>query len=205
MTLPRRRPRRCRPRSSRIGRAQAGAVARSRHRRCAVLAGVGMIKDVQALRVGRHDAVLDSVVDHLDEVARAARSAMQVALLGRAALPSRPGVRCAAFDTRAPGPRRWDRAAVPRRRHRRSSGNNLAPCPRLRRWCPRQHSERPVRPAPWLTGCRHGSGVATVDDDVVASEQRSERLDRLDRRRRRVPSAKRRAVSLSRGLRATLP
>src|SRR5579872_5205045 len=44
-----------------------------------------MVEDVQPLRVGGHDAVLDAVVDHLDEVARAARTAVQVAVFGSAA------------------------------------------------------------------------------------------------------------------------
>ena len=44
-----------------------------------------MTQDVQALGVGGHQAVLDAVVDHLDEVAGAAGAAVQVALLGGAA------------------------------------------------------------------------------------------------------------------------
>src|SRR5579884_1128226 len=46
--------------------------------------GVGVLKDIEALGISRHDAVLDSVVDHLDEMASAAGPAMQVALLGGA-------------------------------------------------------------------------------------------------------------------------
>ena len=61
-----------------------------------LLAGVGVMEDVQPLRVGGHDAVLDAVVDHLDEVAGAARPAVQVAVFGGAAAFSRPGVRGAA-------------------------------------------------------------------------------------------------------------
>ena len=52
---------------------------------CVLLADVGRAQDVQALGVGGHQAVLDAVVDHLDEVAGAVRSAVQVALLRRAA------------------------------------------------------------------------------------------------------------------------
>ena len=48
-----------------------------------LLAGVRLVQDVEALRVGRHEAVLDAVVDHLHEVAGARRTAVQVALLGR--------------------------------------------------------------------------------------------------------------------------
>ena len=49
-------------------------------------AGVSMVEEVEAFRVSRHDPVLDAVVDHLDEVARAGRPAMEVALLGRGGL-----------------------------------------------------------------------------------------------------------------------
>ena len=52
-----------------------------------LLARVGVLEDVQALGVGGHDPVLDPVVDHLDEVAGAARSAVQVPALGGARRP----------------------------------------------------------------------------------------------------------------------
>ena len=39
-------------------------------------------QDVEALGIGLHQAVFDAVVDHLDEVAGAARAAVEVALLG---------------------------------------------------------------------------------------------------------------------------
>src|SRR5262249_20056003 len=42
------------------------------------LADAGVLEDVQALGVGGHDAVLHAVVDHLDAVAGARRSAVQV-------------------------------------------------------------------------------------------------------------------------------
>ena len=48
------------------------------------VADIGVVEDVEPLGVGGHDAVLDAVVDHLDEVPRAVRPAVQVALLGRA-------------------------------------------------------------------------------------------------------------------------
>ena len=50
-----------------------------------LLADVGGAQDAQSLGVGGHDAVLDAVVDHLDEVAGAVRPAVQIALLGGAA------------------------------------------------------------------------------------------------------------------------
>src|SRR6202022_3968662 len=49
------------------------------------LSDVGVPQDAQSLGVSGHDAVLDSVVHHLDEMAGAVRSAVQVSLLGRAA------------------------------------------------------------------------------------------------------------------------
>ena len=49
------------------------------------LADVGAAQDAQPLGVGGHDAVLDAVVHHLDEVAGAVGPAVQVALLGGAA------------------------------------------------------------------------------------------------------------------------
>ena len=60
------------------------------------------LHDVEALGDRLHDAVLDAVVDHLDEVARADGAAVQVAVFGGAA----------AFATR----RALDRAAARRER-----------------------------------------------------------------------------------------
>jgi hypothetical protein len=45
------------------------------------LADVGGMEDVQSLRAGGHEAALDPIVGHLDEVAGAAGAAMQVASL----------------------------------------------------------------------------------------------------------------------------
>src|SRR4029077_6675077 len=44
-----------------------------------------MLEDVQALRVRGHQSVFDSVVDHLDEMPRAGRTAMQITFFGGAA------------------------------------------------------------------------------------------------------------------------
>src|SRR6202012_4662771 len=49
-----------------------------------VLAHVGVLDDRQALGDRGHHAVLDAVVDHLDEVPGPGRPAVQVALVGRA-------------------------------------------------------------------------------------------------------------------------
>ena len=53
------------------------------------LADIGVPEDVHPLGIGRHDAVLDAVVHHLDEMAGAVWAAMQVALLGGAPPGSR--------------------------------------------------------------------------------------------------------------------
>src|SRR5436309_11856663 len=47
-------------------------------------AGVGVLENVQALRVGRHQTVLDAVVNHLDEMAGAGGAAVKIALFGGA-------------------------------------------------------------------------------------------------------------------------
>src|SRR5262249_46960321 len=47
-----------------------------------MLADPGVLEDVEALGVGGHQAVLDSVMNHLDEVPRAAGPAVEVALPG---------------------------------------------------------------------------------------------------------------------------
>src|SRR5215213_3450228 len=44
-----------------------------------------VLQDIEALRIGLHQSVLDAIVDHLDEVPGPVRSGMQVAL-------PRPGV-----------------------------------------------------------------------------------------------------------------
>ena len=49
------------------------------------LRGVRIAKDVEALGIGLHEAVLDAVVHHLDEMACAARAAVHVPLFGGAA------------------------------------------------------------------------------------------------------------------------
>src|SRR5688572_10513620 len=43
-----------------------------------------MAQDVETLRISRHEPIFNAVVHHLDKVAGTIRSAVQVALLGRA-------------------------------------------------------------------------------------------------------------------------
>ncbi len=71
------------------------------------LADVGGAQNAQPLGVGGHEAVLDAVVNHLDEMAGAVRTAVQIALLGGAVqlLASRSARRVA----RARRQRREDR------------------------------------------------------------------------------------------------
>src|SRR5207302_8106433 len=51
----------------------------------ALLADIGGAQDAEPLGVGGHDAVFDTVVDHLDEVAAATGSAVEIPPLGGAA------------------------------------------------------------------------------------------------------------------------
>src|SRR6516165_4176387 len=81
-----------------------------------LLAGIRMAQDVHPFRVGRHDPVLYSVMDHLDEVPSSVRAAVQVAELGGAAdfLSSR-----GARDISRTGRQRLeDRIEVPNSRYR---------------------------------------------------------------------------------------
>src|SRR5205814_5714251 len=48
-----------------------------------LFAGISLTQNRDSLRVCRHDAILDSVVHHLDEMTTAVWAAVQVALLGR--------------------------------------------------------------------------------------------------------------------------
>ena len=52
---------------------------------CSLLADVGVAQDAESLGVGGHEAVLDAVVHHLDEMAGAVGPAVQIALFGGAA------------------------------------------------------------------------------------------------------------------------
>src|SRR6185369_8055714 len=49
-----------------------------------LFADIGSAQDTQPLGIGSHDAVLDAIVYHLDEVAGTIRTAVQVPLLGGA-------------------------------------------------------------------------------------------------------------------------
>ena len=49
-----------------------------------LLAYISVAKDAEPLGIRGHHAVFDPVMNHLDEMARAARSAMQIAEFGRA-------------------------------------------------------------------------------------------------------------------------
>ena len=78
----------------------------------------GVAQDVEAFGVRLHQAVLDAVVDHLDEVAGAGRTAMQVATRGGARLAFASGrrrnarlARCERRENRLEARDRFGRAA----------------------------------------------------------------------------------------------
>src|SRR5262245_10815803 len=48
-----------------------------------LLAGVGLLQDIQSLSVGGHHTVLNTVVHHFYEMAGAVRPAVQITLFGR--------------------------------------------------------------------------------------------------------------------------
>src|SRR5258708_5725519 len=48
-----------------------------------VFAGIGVAQDTEPFCIGGHDAVLNPVMNHLDEMTRAIVAAMQIAELGR--------------------------------------------------------------------------------------------------------------------------
>src|SRR3546814_7536142 len=52
-----------------------------------MFANIAFMQNIEAFRVGGHDAVFDTVVHHLDEMARSVRTAMQIAVF-RTGLPS---------------------------------------------------------------------------------------------------------------------
>src|ERR1035437_1737125 len=59
--------------------------SRLRVNRVGLLTNIGRANNIQPLGIGGHDAVLDSVVHHLDEVSASAWSAVQITLFSRAA------------------------------------------------------------------------------------------------------------------------
>ena len=143
------------------------------------------MEDVQPLRVGGHEAVLDPIVDHLDEVAGAGRPAVQVAVLCGAAclLPPRRARR--RLDTRGEG--REDRVETPDGRFVTADHQAVSTVhPPDSAAGPDVHIVNAVR-------SQFGGsadiivvvGVAAVDDHVVVFEERDEGLQRwIDRGRR---------------------
>ena len=85
---------------------------------------------LEALGVGLHQAVLDPVVDHLHEVARAGGADVRVAVFGRErrGRPARAGTR--ARRRRRPSGSSRPRAPRPRRRHPRRRSGCPSPSPR---------------------------------------------------------------------------
>ncbi len=122
-----------------------------------IQADVGVLEDVEAFGVGRHQAVLDAVVDHFHEVAAAVAAAVQIALRGRAV-----GGALARADGRAsrPGPgwRKSDPDAQRCPARRRSSGSSRAPGPGHRRWCPHPRNAAWTSRADRRAGCHRDNG-----------------------------------------------
>ncbi len=149
------------------------------------LAGVGMMEDVQPLRVGGHDAVLDPVVDHLDEVAGAGRPAMQVTVLGGAAGLLSTGRAGGRLDTRRE--RRKDRVETPDGRF--VAANHQA----VSTVHPPDPAAGPDIHVLNAACTKFGGpadvivvvGVAAVDDHVVVFEERQEGAQRGINRHRR--------------------
>ena len=162
---------------------------------CGRLADPGVLEDVEPLGVGGHQAVLDAVVDHLDEVPRAAGPAVQVALLGRpaellAAGGPRGGRRC-----RAPARRRSGRGASRHRARRRSSCSSPARAPRRRRWCPRPRSGCPSASAPRRGGCRRDNTNCRRRSGCRPSRACRRAARSSSPRPRRAPSSRRPAAA----------
>ena len=150
-----------------------------------LLAGVGVAEDIQPLRVGGHDAVLDAVVDHLDEVARAARTAVQVAVLGGAAYLLPTGRARRRLDTWGQGGENGVEAL--------DDGFLAADHQAVAPLRPPDPAAGPDVHIVDALGFQLGGaadvivviGVAAVDDHVVAFEQWDKRLQRrIDHRRR---------------------
>ena len=128
------------------------------------------LQDVEAFGIGLHQAIFDAVVDHLDEMARARRAGMDIALLGARilALGSAAGVR---GMVPMPGRQRVeDRIEMVDRRpcRRRSSCNSRAPAPTRRPTCRHRHSAACVRRQRLRAAdVVLVEAVAAVDDDVA--------------------------------------
>ena len=142
-------------------------------------ARVGVVQDVQPLRIRGHHAVLDAVVDHLHEVAGAARAAMQVAALGGAA--GRLASRRARRRLDARGESGEDRARAGERRPRLAADHQAV--------APLQAPDAAARADVHVVDALRLQlgrapdvvvvvGVAAVDHHVVAREERNQGAER---------------------------
>src|SRR5947199_10770905 len=68
-----------------------------------MFANICMMQDVQALSVSGHDAVLNTIVDHFDEVTRTIGSTAKVPLFGSSPHLFSPSSACCCIDTRSQG------------------------------------------------------------------------------------------------------
>ena len=138
------------------------------------LTHIGVREDIHSLGIGRHEAVLDAVMHHLDEVAGAARPAVQIALIGGAS------------DLLAPrSGRDVAHAGCQRPEHRLQVPHRLVRSPDHQAVASLQAHHPAARPAIDvldLLGCEiprpsdvvHIVGVAAVDEDVAGLEMRED-------------------------------
>src|SRR4051794_32113616 len=89
-----------------------------------LLANIGVAQDAHSFRIGGHDAVLNPVMDHLDEVTGAVSPAVQVTELGRAADFLAP--KCARDVSRTGRQRLEDRIEALHRRFRSTDHHAVA-------------------------------------------------------------------------------
>ena len=154
--------------------------ARSKSKRCpsASFGAPALLQDVEALGHRLHHAVLDAVVDHLDEMAGAARPGMEVALLDAGVAAVAPAGR---RDVAAAGRERLeDRVEPPHGRRLAADHQAVAALEP-----PHPAARADVEVGEAAFGERPGAAhvvlperVAAVDDRVAGREQTAERLDR---------------------------
>ena len=150
-----------------------------------MLAGVGVLEDVEAFGICGHEAVFDAVVDHLHEVTGAVRAAVQPAVVGGRL------VAAASFGRRRGGHAGGERLERGREMRDRVVGaaDHLAVAP-LESPDPARDAHVDVADALLGEALRTAKivlvvGVAAIDEDVAFAEMRHELVDHaVDERHR---------------------